>query len=219
MSVLEETQSIANLARLKDHLFLSHVAWEAYNALLDECEDRRLRHTFDRGRLEFMTRSSEHEVNKSLLGLFVVTLADELDMPLFMGGELTLRSEELDRGLESDQCFWITNESKVRGKKQIDLAVDPAPDLFIEIEVSRAVLDRLAVAAALGIREIWRYDGVQIHVGLLQADGQYHWQTRSPLFPNIALEEIARFLQMAGSSDHIAILRAFRQWVRDQKQQ
>ena len=217
MTVLEETRSIAHLVRLKDHLLLSRVSWETYDALLDECEDRRLRHTFDQGRLEVMTRSSEHEVNKSLLGMFVVILADEFDLPLYMGGELTLRRQDLDRGLEADQCYWIANEAKVRGKKKLDLATDPPPDLFVEIEVSRSVLDRITLAAALGIQEIWRYDGAAISVGLLQPDGEYRWQNHSPSFPSIRIDEIARFLQMADQSDHIAILRAFRQWVREQK--
>src|SRR5260221_13318811 len=145
MTVLEESRSIAHLIRSKDHVMLSRVEWETYDALLDDCEDRRLRHTFDQGRLEFMTRSSEHEVFKSLLGMFVVIMADEFDLPLYMGGEVTLRRHDLDRGFEPDNCFWIENEAKVRGKKQLDLANDPAPDLFLEIEVSRSVLDRLSI--------------------------------------------------------------------------
>jgi Uma2 family endonuclease len=217
MTVAEESLSIAHLAHIKDHLLTSRVSWTTYDALLDECEDRRLRHTFDQGRLEFTTRSSEHEVYKPLLGMFIVTLADELDLPLYMGGELTLRRQDLDRGLEADQCYWIANESAVRGKKQLDLANDPPPDLFVEIEVSRAVLDRLSVAAALGIPEVWRFDGSALSVGLLQADGQYQWQTGSPTFPQMPLDQIPHFLQMASSADHVSILRAFRQWVREHR--
>ena len=217
MTVAEETRSIAHLIRAKDHVMLSRVSWSTYDALLDECEDRRLRHTFDRGRLEFMTRSSEHEVCKSLLGAFVVVMADEFDLPLFMGGELTLRREDLERGLEPDDCFWIANEARVRGKASLDLAVDPPPDLFLEIEVSRTILDRIGIAAALRVPEIWRYDGNTIHVGLLGADAEYRWHSHSPTFPDIPLDQLARFLKMAQTTDHLSVLRAFRQWVREQK--
>ncbi len=216
MTALEESQTIARLARMKDHLLLSRVSWETYDALLDECADRRLRHTFDRGSLEFMTRSAEHEVYKSLLGHFVVTLAEELNLPLFMGGELTLRRPDMDRGLESDQCFWIANEPRVHGKLTIDLLQDPPPDLFVEIEVSRTILDRIAVAAALGVREVWRFDGTAVQVGVLQPDGQYSWGVTSPSFPSIRITEIARFLQLAGTTGHVDIVRAFRAWVRGQ---
>lgn len=216
MTILEESQTIARLARLKDHLLLSRVTWETYELLLDECADRRLRHTYDRGSLEFMTRSGEHEVYKSLLGLFLVTLAEELNLPLFLGGELTLRRQDLDRGLEPDQCFWIANEGRVRGKLAIDLRQDPPPDLFVEVEVSRSVLDRLAVVAALGVPEVWRFDGAELHVGILQADVHYQWSKQSPTFPQIDLTQLPTFLRRADSSDHVSILRAFRSWVRGQ---
>jgi Uma2 family endonuclease len=39
----------------------------------------------------------------------------------------------------------------------LDLSVDPPPDLVIETEVSRSVLRRLRIYAALGTREIWRW--------------------------------------------------------------
>lgn len=217
MTALEESQTIARLARMKDHLLLWRVSWQTYDALLEECADRRLRHTFDRGSLEFMTRSGEHEVYKSLLGQFVVILAEELNQPLFLGGELTLRRPDLDRGLESDQCYWIANEPRVRGKTAIDLTVDPPPDLFVEIEVSRTILDRIAVAAALGVREIWRFDGTKLPIGLLQPDGQYTWGTTSEAFPGIRMDEIVRFLQMAQTTGHLDVLRAFRAWVRSQR--
>jgi Uma2 family endonuclease len=215
MTVLEETQTIARLARMKEHLLLAHVTWETYDQLLDECEDRRLRHTYDRGSLEFMTRSGEHEVYKSLLGLFLVTLADELNLPLYVGGELTLRRPDLDRGLEPDQCFWIANEARVRGKLALDLKSDPPPDLFIEVEVSRSVLDRLAIVAALGVPEVWRFDGSTLQVGLLQGDGQYLWRKQSPTFLAIDLEQLPNFVALAGSTDHVSILRSFRTWVRE----
>ncbi len=216
MTVLEEPQAIARLARIKDHLLLSPVSWEIYEALLDQCADRRLRHTYDRGRLEFMTRSSEHEVYKSLLGLFVVTLADEGNMPLYMGGELTLRKQDVDRGLEPDQCFWLANEPKVRGKTRLDFSQDPQPDLFIEIEVTRTVLDRLEILAALGVAEVWCFDGSELRVGLLQPDREYQWGSRSPTFPALDMAELARFLRLAQTTDHLSVVRAFRAWVREQ---
>ena len=213
-TVLEECDAIARLARMKDHLLLSHVSWEAYESLLDVCDDRRLRHTYDRGSLEFMTRSSVHEIYKSLLGMFIVILAEEFDLKVFLGGELTLRRQDLGRGLEPDQCYWIANEAKVRGRTQLDFTSDPPPDLFVEVEISRTVLDRLSVLAALCVAEVWRFDGEKLQVGLLQADGQYRWGEQSPTFPQIAVDEIVRFLDLANSLDHLSIMRQFREWVR-----
>jgi Uma2 family endonuclease len=47
----------------------------------------------------------------------------------------------------------------MRGKTDIDLAVDPPPDLVAEIDVTHRSLDREAIYAAMGVPEIWRFDG------------------------------------------------------------
>jgi hypothetical protein len=57
-----------------------------------------------------------------------------------------------------------------------------------------------------------------VQVGLLQPDGRYQWGERSPSFPGIPVGEIGRFLQMARTIGHMAILREFRKWVREQLQ-
>jgi Uma2 family endonuclease len=216
MSVLEETRAIDYLSGIKDHLVLSPIAWSLYETLLDnwEREGRRYRHTYDRGQLEVMTRSSAHEVFKSLLGLFVVTVAEEWEYPLYLGGEVTVRQEDLEKGLEPDQGYWIAHEPEVRGKTALDFTIDPVPDLFIEIEVSRTLLDRLEVLAALRVPEIWRFDGDTLLVGLLGEDGHYVWGKESRAFPTLPVAELARFLHMAQGTDHMTILRRFRAWLK-----
>ena len=81
MTVLEESRAIAGLLDKMNHMFLQEVPWDTYQAILDEIdgEGRRFRHTYDQGRLEIMTRSSEHEIPKELFGLFLFVLAEGLD--------------------------------------------------------------------------------------------------------------------------------------------
>lgn len=216
MPVLEESEAIDYLAGIKDHVVLSPVSWEVYEGLLESWEEegRRYRHTYSQGHLEVMTRSIEHEVYKSLMGLFVVVVGEEWEYPLFLGGEVTVRQELIARGLEPDQAYWIANEAKVRGKTRLDFSVDPVPDLFLEIEVSRSVLDRLEVLAAMNVPEVWRYDGEQVLVGLLGEDGRYVWGTTSRAFPSLPIGELKRFLDMVHTTDHLSIVRAFRSWLR-----
>ena len=45
------------------------------------------------------------------------------------------------------------------GLKEIDLDVAPPPDLAVEVEISRKALNSLNIYAALGVPEIWRFDG------------------------------------------------------------
>ncbi len=217
MTVLQESRSIARLLDKRNHLFLDEVSWETYEAILDEIEEegRHFRHTYDRGRLEIMTRSGQHETPKELLGWMLFVLAEEMDQPLHVGGELTLLRKKVGRGIEPDQCYWVANEQLVRGKPHLDFRKDPPPDLFIEIEVSRTIIDRLVVLAALQVPDVWRVKGRRVQVGLLQPDGRYQWGDRSPSFPGISIDELGRFLQMARTMDHMTVLREFRKSVRE----
>src|SRR5262245_6150653 len=96
-------------------LRLDGVSWRAYEGLLRAFEDeRRFRITYDRGKLEIMTLSAGHERPKHLLGLLVVMLAYELDINIAGYGSLTIKRRREERGLESDECYWIQNEAKVR---------------------------------------------------------------------------------------------------------
>lgn len=218
MAVLEESRSIVRLLDKRNRLFLDDVSWDAYQAILDEIETehRHLRHTYDRGKLEIMTRTLEHEAPKEMLGAMVVVLADELDKPLNLGGELTLMRKGVRRGIEPDQCYWIASAHLLRNRLDIDLEKDPSPDLFIEVEVSRTIINRLKVLAALRVPEVWRFDRKKVQVGVLRPDGKYKWGDESPSFPGIPIGELARFLLMAKTTDHMTILRKFRKWVREQ---
>src|SRR5579872_2496828 len=125
--------------RPEQRLLLDNVDWDAYVTIGDALPDRpRLRMTYDRGRLEFMTTSPEHERLKRWLSRLLETIAEEYNLPIAPFGSMTLRRPELDRGLEPDECYWIAHERDVRNLDAWDPTRDPPPDLVIEIEVSRS---------------------------------------------------------------------------------
>jgi Uma2 family endonuclease len=47
-------------------------------------------------------------------------------------GSTTLRNSFVAKDVEPDLCFYIAQESRIRGKRTIDLDVDPLPDLALE---------------------------------------------------------------------------------------
>jgi Uma2 family endonuclease len=189
--------------------------WKGYDILLDLLGDQPGIHlAHDRGSVELMKGSQDHEQFGSLLGRVIDILTEELYLPCICVGQMTWRREILDRGLEADDCFYLANASRVLGKK-IDLSVDPPPDLAIEVEISRSALDRMGIYAALRVPEIWRYDGETLRVELLQPDGTYAASETSLAFPFLPLADVVRFLQQAESMDHGEWRRQFRGWVRD----
>ena len=92
-------------------------SWRFYATLLSEYDELPSRVNYDRGVLEVMTLSIEHERYKSMLGLMVGLLALTFRIPIANGGSSTLKRKLLRRGLEADQCYWVANESALRGKK------------------------------------------------------------------------------------------------------
>lgn len=199
----------------EQHFLLSDVDWRTYVAFGDLLGERPVRLTYDRGSMELMTLSRAHERVKHLLVLLLAVLAEELGIEMDGGGSMTFRKEAAGRGLEPDECYWIQNEARVRGKAEIDLAVDPPPDLAIEIEISRSVLNRLAIYAELRVAEVWRHDGEALHVLLLGADGQYSESAHSHALPFLAAADLNQFLGQRDTLSNTALVRAFRQWVRD----
>jgi Uma2 family endonuclease len=194
-------------------LLLSDVEWSTYERLLHELEGRHLRFNFDRGQLEIMTVSAEHERIKKLLSRLFEVLTEVLNIPILSLGNTTFRREESARGLEPDECWYIGHEAQMRDRDAIDLSFDPPPDLVIEVEISRSVLDRLEIYAALGVPEVWRCDGRRLTVEVLSEGGEYVECDRSPSFPQVPLAGITEHLSRRGQVDETSIIRSFRAWV------
>jgi hypothetical protein len=152
----------------------------------------------------------------SLLGRMIETLTLELGLPLQSAGSTTLDLEDLDRGVEADRCYYLEHESLVRNKEDIDLTVDPPPDLAIEIDVSRSSLKRLAIFAALRIPEVWRFDQEKLWVYRLGPNAEYAPVERTGHFPFFPISEIASFLHRRNQMDENSLIRTFRDWVREQ---
>ncbi len=193
---------------------LSGISWQTYETLLEELRDRRLRLTYNRGNLEIMAPSPEHERFKKLTGRFIETIAEEMSVRIEPLGSTTFKRPKLS-GAEPDECFYIDNIDLVRGKKRLDLTADPAPDLVLEIDITNSSQNRLQVYGDLGVAEVWIYDGKSLVIHQLDNGSDIIAQT-SRFFPNLPIPEIAGFLQQAETIEYLELIKAFRQWVRSQ---
>lgn len=199
----------------EQRLLLHAVDWKTYEKFLDAVGDRPLRLTYDRGNLEFMAPSWHHEWWKSRFGFVLRLLGAELNLKVQGGGSTTFRREELDRGLEPDDCFYFGEHTvQMRGPRQLDLSRDPPPDLAIEVEISPSALDRPGVYAALGVPELWRFDGDTLRVFRLGTGGVYEPCEHSLAFPSLPLGAFLGFLCRTQELDEASLLRPFQEWVR-----
>jgi Uma2 family endonuclease len=192
---------------------LRDVSWEFYGRLLREIGDQRVFVTYDHGSLELMSPSWKHERFAELFGSLIRLIAAELKVPLIGGGSTTFRSQASGVGLEPDRCFYIQHVAAVTGKQELDLAIDPPPDLVVEIEISRRMLDRLDLYARLGVPEVWRCDGRRLEVLLLTSDG-YQTSIQSAAFPRIPIDQVIPILDQSWLTDETQWAEAVRQWIR-----
>lgn len=207
MSVITQT----NLNTIAQPLMtLRNITWQTYENLLADLDEQSGVHlTFDQGVLEIMTLTPEHESINRYLSSLIDLLVDELGKDVHPVGSATFKRADVERGFEPDSSFYFSQAREMRGKKRIDLRVDPAPELVIEIDISHGSLDKLSIFAQFGIAEIWRYDGANIHIYHL-VDEAYEQQSQSSIFPTLTDKKIENFLTSSQSMTR----QELKQWLR-----
>lgn len=198
-------------------VILENTSWLEFERILSDLgEHRRSRLAYHAGSLEIMTPLPEHESSKEIISDLLKALLEELDIDFWCLGSTAFRKPEA-QGLEPDQCFYIQHEAVVRGKKRIDLNVDPPPDLALEIDVRFRTY--LEIYAALQVPELWRFECGQLQINILRS-GVYQEVTESPNFPGLDLREvITHHLAESARIGRNQTLRQFRRWVREVSEQ
>ncbi|MBE9014901.1 Uma2 family endonuclease [Chroococcidiopsidales cyanobacterium LEGE 13417] len=199
----------------ESRVVLHNISWETFETLLKETgENRGSRFAYDRGTLEIMTPLFEHESYKSNLGNFIIALAEELNIEARSAGSTTLKRQVANRSIEPDCCFYIQNELAVRGKLKLNLETAPPPDLAIEIDITSSSVNKLGIYSALGVPELWKYDGKKLKFYRLEVE-EYRERDVSLAFPLISVEDMSNFMQQIPIQGEVALLKSFRAWVRD----
>jgi len=163
-------------------VILENVSWETYKQLLAEMGDRRTSPiAYNQGMLEIIMPSDRYETYKQLLERMVNTLTEELNLRVKGFASTTLNREDLRKGAEPDSCYYIQNVDRIRGRT-VDLAIDPPPDLVIEVDITSYYRRRFEIYKQLWVPEIWRYLKQTVRINQLQ-EGEYVELDYSPTFP------------------------------------
>lgn len=194
---------------------LHNISWETFETLLRETGDNRgSRFAYDGSTLEIMTPLLEHENPKCNFHNFIIALAEELNIEIKSAGSTTLKRKIARKGIEPDNCYYIQNELAVRGRETLDLTNSPAPDLAIEIDITSTSVDKFDIYSVLGVGELWRYDGNSLKFYQL-IKGQYAECEFSIAFPLVSVKDISRFIEQSKTMGEIALLKSFRNWVKN----
>jgi Uma2 family endonuclease len=199
-------------------LVFPQVSWEEYESLLEDLVDRPgLRVSYDEGRVEIMSPLSEHEDYKEFVSHLARVLSEEFNIPLEPRGSTTWKRRKLRKGAEPDTCFYVTNAYRIIGKRIIDLESDPPPDIVVEIDTTNESMSKFSIYAALGVPEIWHYDGKRVQMYAWTPELEYVTTPASRFFPSLTDSVLYEALEASKTQGHTEALRAFRQRVRSLK--
>lgn len=191
---------------------IQDVSWSELEEILEDLgEKRSTRIAYSDGVLYIVAPLPEHEATKVCIGDFVKIMLDELDKEYVSLGSTTFKNERMLKAVEPNDCFYIQNYKQMLGKPHLDLAVNPPPDLVIEIDVtSKASLEAYK---GLGVKELWRYDSGRLRIDCL-ISGEYVEQQSSQIFPGwLTKESVERAVCRAQVIGQGGARKEFRQWV------
>jgi Uma2 family endonuclease len=198
---------------LTSSLVLSGISWETYQALVRELESQPgKRLIYDNGSLEISMPLPPHERYKRWIGRFIETVTEELEVEICSLGSSTWTRRDLAKGIEADECYYVQNEFLIRGRVSIDLTIDPPPDLAIEIDITSTSIPRLPIYQALGVPEIWRFDGVAVSFLALN-NGVYEEIDQSIALPIVTPTILQDWLTQVTTMGETSWTRAIRRWV------
>lgn len=180
----------------EERRFVLHgVPWWTYVSLRDALNDQSgLKMTYLKGTLELMSPSTLHEDAKKIIARLLEVWAMERDLDLRGFGGATFRREAKERGLEPDECYKL-------GK----LADDDVPDIAIEVIVSTALVDKMAVYAGLGVAEVWEWrPGTRALVVHRLVGERYERRERSEVLPDLDIALLSSFVSPGESQTRLA---------------
>jgi Uma2 family endonuclease len=197
--------------RGEKRVVFNHLSWLSYQQILQAVGENNRAHLFyDRGTLEITMPLEEHEFYRELIGLFIRILVVELGLKIKSMGSTTLAREDLERGAEPDNAYYIQNQAKVLGKR-INLTEDPPPDLVVEVDITHTDINKLELYARLGVPELWRFNGQIWRIYRLEK-GVYQEGEFSPTFPLVPKTKLYEFLATA-KEDEVKAEKNLRAWV------
>lgn len=192
----------------EQRILLRNVSWDAYVSLAQNSDRAGRLITYDQGLMEIMSPSKMHESDKSMLGRMVEMFSLERDIDIASSASTTFQRSDLQRAFEADESYYIQNELLIREKRELDLAIDPPPDLVIEIEATRSAISKLPLLAAMGVPEVWRYDGKTIWIGRREGD-RYLAIDQSEVLDGFPVRLAEEILAACGTASETALIRRF----------
>lgn len=193
---------------------LRDVQWETYERLLADHQDSRgPRFNYDCGTLEIMAPSFKDESLKETIARLFEMAAEARGVEYIAAGSTTFRRQDLRKGFEPDACFYVRDLEHLRTKDEINLAIDPPPDLVVEIDLTNRAINKLQLFAALGIREVWCFQSGELQIFVWNS-GMYSRSSVSSILQGVDSSEVTTLILSSRETPMLLWLETARVWAR-----
>jgi Uma2 family endonuclease len=193
-----------------------NVGWPVYEAFVQEAGDHgHSRMAYNGELLEIMSPSRKHEIYARLLDILIFEVGRAWSIKILATGSVTLKAKP--HGAEADSSFYVGDHAaSMRSDDELDLSRDPAPDIVVEVDISRERIDKTALYSALGVSELWRYDGRRLRAYDLRTatSPEVHF---SSMLAGLPLAELDRFLELRRDHDGAALAKMWHDWLCDNR--
>lgn len=191
-------------------IVLRNQTWTDYEALLDRRQDNagvKVLFDGDLQEIRLMAPMPGHGKRSDILARLVTALLDFQDIDWEGFHPITLK-EFKKKGLEPDYCLYIANRPAILGKERIDLAVDPPPDLALEVDLTSFTSPD--DYEDIRVPELWIYRRKSLSIYLF--DGQHYQESdASPTFPGVPTTHLmSQFIERGWAVGSSVALREFR---------
>jgi Uma2 family endonuclease len=188
---------------------LENVRWETFIELAEQRRGSVPRMTYDDGVLELMSPRRQHENIGRLIGRMVETFTEVHGIEIQTVASTTFKRKDLAKAFEADESYYIQHAEPIRLKEEVDLSIDPPPDLVIELEIMTSAIRKLKLFAAMGVPEVWRHDAEVLQMYRLD-DACYEPIQSSVALPGLTAAMIDSFIKRRLIIGETALIREFR---------
>jgi Uma2 family endonuclease len=186
--------------RTDQSVVVNGVSWAGYCLMRELLDSPGIRLAYLEGALEIRSPSPLHEYLKKQIARLLEVFSLEREVPLVGYGSTTFRREVRERGAEPDECYCIGRE------------LGDAPDIAIEVVLTSSGLNKLAIYAGLGVREVWFWRNQRFELHALEGE-VYVPVEQSRLVPSLDFAVLAEFVRRP---DQYGAALAFRDLLRKQ---
>lgn len=211
------SKTIRRVEEAEARILLRNVTWETYEHLLVDLSANSVPHlTYDRGDLEIMSPTAIHERINRAIEVLVSVVAFEMKINYTSLGSTTFQRKDIKIGFEPDSSYYFARTVPIQGKKRVDLALDPPPDLVVEIDIASSSIEKLPMFASIGVSEIWCYRDGNMEIFLLK-QGTYVLSPISACLPFLGAEILTTLISQSLTLGSIEWMETVRTWAQQVK--